>query len=86
MKTVEVHPLTRDAVYLIHELGMYISNSPKMKERFHEVSARHGDPFTLRPLCPTRWLVKGRALTGFFKHREQLLNMLDEFSNDKTIG
>ncbi len=52
-------PIIRDAMHLVHELGVLFNQSGKFKAIFTAtVKSDHSYPHTsLKPLCPTRWTV-----------------------------
>ena len=69
VSAVNSHAMTRDSVNVIHEMGVFVNNSPKMKMAFAKAVDRMGDSLQsikVRPLCPTRWLVRAKAI-GTFK-------------------
>ena len=60
----ESSPLICDALQRVHELGTLNKLSAKFKGIFSTIAAASGDgPSTwLRPLCPTQWIVRGKAI------------------------
>lgn len=53
----------RDALQWVHELGSLSKVSRKFKATFSAaVAASEGPSASLRPLCPTRWTVRGPAV------------------------
>jgi hypothetical protein len=86
MAALGSHRLTRDALSLVHEIGVFISSSPKMTVQFKDAASGHGDLFIMRPICPTRWLVKSRALQTFINHFDQLSSTFKDLRNDRNIA
>ena len=52
-------PVVSDALNLVHKLGTLYHQSGKYKTIFKEIAQSEAGSFiTLKPLCPTRWLVR----------------------------
>ena len=72
-------PLVRDALQWTHELGTLTNMSGKFKGIFSEVAAASEGPSTsLKPLCPTRWTVRGPAVRAVLSQYESVLTSLEE--------
>ena len=61
---VEADPLSRDAIQYVHELGKLFKRSGKVQKCFQEIASLDSlnPPSVIRPLCPTRWLCRGKSL------------------------
>ena len=85
----QASPLIRDALQWVHELGTLSKQSGKFKAIFAGIAAgSHEGPATsLRPLCPTRWTVRGKAVTGVLSQYGSVLASLEEMaSNGSDTG
>ncbi|XP_047666557.1 zinc finger MYM-type protein 1-like [Tachysurus fulvidraco] len=81
-------PVIRDALQWVHELGTLSQQSGKFKSIFSAVAAGSEGPSTsLRPLCPTRWTVRGKAIKAVLSQYESVLSRLEEMaSNGSNTG
>lgn len=89
MSAMNSHPLTRDSVNLIHEIGVFVNNSPKMKAAFSNSVDRMGESHqavSIRPLCPTRWLVRAKAIETFMQNFAAILENLESVSNSNNFS
>lgn len=79
-------PLIRDALQWVHELGTLSKLSGKFKGMFSAaVASSEGPSASLRPLCPTRWTVKGPAIRAVLSQYESVLSSLEEMgANNST--
>ena len=82
LRIIESHRITRDAVSLVNEVGTFASNSPKLKAR---ISLNYNIP-TLSPICPTRWLVRGKTVSNVYDHLLEVITILDDIANDCSIS
>ena len=78
-------PLIRDAVSLVNELGVMSSQSGKFQSLFLKTASSNYDKVTkLRPLCPTRWTVRTKAIQYVINQYEAILSALEAMSMMKT--
>ena len=87
----QASPLIRDALQWVHELGTLSKQSGKFKAIFAGIAAdregHEGCATSLRPLCPTRWTVRGKAVTAVLSQYESVLSSLQEMaSNGSDTG
>ena len=81
----------------VHSPGAYefcvhfIKNSPKKLNRFNNIvkdlkmdDNPHLHNIVLRPLCPTRWVMRLPAVGAFLAHYASILEFMDELKNDRT--
>ena len=69
----------------------FIKNSPKKLDRFQtmmdEIEKRGDNPqdkHLLRPLCPTRWVMRLPAVEAFLIHYAAILEFLEAIVNDRS--
>ena len=69
----------------------FIKNSPKKLNRFNNIvkdlemdDNPHLHNIVLRPLCPTRWVMRLPAVDAFLAHYASILEFMDELKNDRT--
>ncbi|KAK7898153.1 hypothetical protein WMY93_019006 [Mugilogobius chulae] len=85
----QASPLIRDALQWVHELGTLSKQSGKFKLLFSTTAeCAQGPNVSLRPLCPTRWTVRGKAITAVLTQYESVLSSLEQMpsSNLKANG
>ena len=85
--TVESVTITRNAVSLVNELGQFVSNSPKLKSRFaNRISSLQQTTLkSPRPVCPTRFLVRGVALSNIYDNLKDVVEILDDIASDAFL-
>lgn len=77
----QASPLIRDALEWVHDLGTLSKQSGKFKGMFSAVAAdSEGPNVSLRPLCPTRWTVRGNAVKAVLSQYESVLVSLEEMA------
>ena len=80
-------PLVRDAISCVHELGVVLSRSGKLKAVFVGTADDLVGHFaTIKPLCPTRWLCRGTALQRVITQYEVLLRSLEEIAASHSVS
>ena len=82
-------PLIRDALQWVHDLGTLSKISGKFKATFSAaVAASERPSASLRPLCPTRWTVRGPAVRAVLSQYDCVLSSLEEMgaNNAKANG
>ena len=73
--------LVRDVLSLIQEMCQLICNSPKRHLVFVQLKQHMSpDALGLRPLCPTRWTVRTRALESVIDNYATLVETFTEIS------
>jgi hypothetical protein len=73
----------RDAIQSLHELGCLFSQSIKCRSSFKNIVETDHDITKLkqiRPICPTRWLVRVPAISAVLDQYDSILLCLDEMS------
>jgi len=76
-------PLVRNTLQLVNEVGVLIRNSAKRLGQFRHF-AQMLDVFCsapARPLCPTRWTVRVKAITDVIDSYQILLQTLEEIAS-----
>ena len=79
VNAVDADPLPRDAIQNAHELGKLYKRSGKFQTQFKEIASEQGlSPHSsmIRPLCPTRWLCRGKAIAAVLGQYETVLESL----------
>ncbi len=77
----------RDAMHLLHELGTLFSQSIKCRTAFANIAEADDNILhtkKIRPLCPTRWLVRIPAIIAMLEQYEAVLKSLEEMAVLKT--
>lgn len=70
-----------DALDLVHKLGTLYHQSSKYKTIFKEIAhSEEGSFRTLKPLCPTRWLMRVAAIRAVIGQYEEVLQSLEEMA------
>lgn len=72
--------LVRNTVQLVQEIGAVFSASIHCRTTFSRVTENASDPHSIKPLCPTRWLVRVPAIQDIVNQYESVLTTLDEVS------
>lgn len=76
--------VVRDAVSLVNELEALSSQSGKFKILFEgAASSLYDKAVRLRPLCPTRWTVRAKAMRHVLQQYESILQALEDMSATK---
>ena len=71
----------RDSIQLVNNIGVLSSQSGKFALILQNAAASTYDKAVrLRPLCPTRWTVRGKAINAVLKHYEEIIQALEEMS------
>lgn len=77
--------IVSDALDLVHKLGNLYHLSGKYKTIFKEVAQSEAGSFrTLRPLCPTRWLMRVVAIQAVVDQYEKILVSLEEMAHGSS--
>jgi len=79
--------LIRDALAFVRELVYFVKASPLRSRVFDELKAGNPAEFKssgLRPLCPTRWTVRTKAIQSILDNYETLIDTLDMLSVRNT--
>ena len=72
----------RNSLSLVNELGVLSSQSGKFQTIFKgAASSLYDKVVRLRPLCPTRWTVRAKAIQHVLQQYESIVNALDEMSS-----
>ena len=77
----------RDAVHSLNELGALFSQSIKCRTAFQKIVETDHDLTKLkqiRPICPTRWLVRVPAIVAVIDQYASILQCLEEISTAKS--
>jgi len=80
--------IVRDSIQLVNELGVLFNASGKLKALFSKIASPSGDidernqqigPVrSIKPLCPTRWLVRIPAINATLSQYGDVLRTLEE--------
>jgi hAT family C-terminal dimerisation region len=79
--------IIRDAMSSLQELCNLFSQSIKCRASFTKIcesDAGVSKAQQLRPMCPTRWLVRVSAISALLNQYEQVLECLEEMSNPSS--
>lgn len=80
-KAVLASVLIHDALDWVHQLGLLLGQSGKSKAMLEYIAITQDMPYmSLKPLCPTRWVVRNRAITAVLNQYELVLTGLKEIS------
>lgn len=85
--TVSQSPFFRDILNYVHEIGTILRGSPKRMAQFENIVGNPNSNYAKpRPLCPTRWTVREKAIVGVLDNYVALLELLEDLanSNDKV--
>ena len=86
-QTVESVQLARDSLHCLQELGCLFSQSIKCRTTFSNI-IQSENPLQkvhqIKPLCPTRWLVRVKGLLSLLTQYASVLECLEEMSCDKV--
>lgn len=75
-------PAIRDAVQLVHDLGVLFGRSSTFRKLFIQISQSEVDsPKNIKPLCPTRWLCRVPAIQVVVQQYGSVLTSLEEMSS-----
>ncbi|KAI4811394.1 hypothetical protein KUCAC02_014304 [Chaenocephalus aceratus] len=75
-----------DALNLVHKLGTLYHQSGKYDTIFKEIAqSEAGSLITLKPLCPTRWLVRLVAIQAVVGKYEKVLLSLEEMAASEAL-
>jgi hypothetical protein len=78
-------PLIRDALAVVQELGALFSTSSNTRASFNEISQQSGLSTTkIKPLCPTRWLVRVKAITSLLDQYSLVLDTLNKIGQSTS--
>ena len=78
----------RDELQVVNELGVLFSQSMPVRNAFSKIIAESDVGrrayMQIRPLCPTRWLVRVKAVTSLLSQYESVLACLEEMSTARS--
>ena len=76
-----------NAIEKLRGVVKFIKGSPKRYEVFKDVvtDAANHEAHELRPLCPTRWLMRLESVYSLLEHYTIALNLLEEAQNDASL-
>lgn len=74
-------PLIRDSLQWVHEAGTLFNMSGKFMTIFENAAkSGPGQYRTLKPLCPTRWTVRHKAITSVIEQYPAVLESLEQMA------
>jgi Domain of unknown function (DUF4371)/hAT family C-terminal dimerisation region len=83
--------VVRDILDFVREVVNFVRASPnrsrvfaRLRSEFSEVSLSHTPTTGLRPLCPTRWSVRSKAIRSIVDNYEALRDTFEEISQTNT--
>uniref|UniRef100_A0A8C6NYU6 DUF4371 domain-containing protein n=1 Tax=Nothobranchius furzeri TaxID=105023 RepID=A0A8C6NYU6_NOTFU len=80
-KVCSASVLVRDSLDWVNQLGVLLSHSGKFKAIHAAIAHAENPSFTaIKPLCPTRWTVRGKAITAVFSQYGSVLASLQEMA------
>ena len=75
-------PLVRDAIAVVQELGALFSTSSNLRSSFSNIAQDTGlATKKIKPLCPTRWLVRVNAIESVLDQYSLVLLSLKDFGH-----
>ncbi|XP_063741277.1 zinc finger MYM-type protein 1-like [Eleginops maclovinus] len=79
--------IIRDAIHLVHELGVLFHQSMKFRAIFATIAkSDHTAPYTsLKPLCPTRWTVRTPAIRSVLNQYHSVLAATEEMAQSSMM-
>lgn len=72
-----------NAIQQVNEFGVLCSNSGKFRQKFASFAETDGPVQAIRPLCPTRWLMRAPMLQHAISQYDIILSCLQEVSEQK---
>jgi hypothetical protein len=83
--TCESLPLIRDAIAVVQELGALFSASSNLRITFESIALQLDMPtLKIKPLCPTRWLVRVSAIERVIQQFSLITDSLQEVGNNTS--
>lgn len=76
--------IVRDAVNVVQELGAVFSSSLTARSIFARITFENDKSFKIRPLCPTRWLVRVNALRALETQYTEVLATLQDLEESRN--
>jgi len=70
----------RDALSMFGAIIHFVRDSPKRLRQFEKIQSH--DANALRPLCPTRWVLRESALTSVLQNYTEITTFMDAVSRD----
>ncbi|XP_061561827.1 BAH and coiled-coil domain-containing protein 1 isoform X3 [Phycodurus eques] len=76
----------RNAIDWIRDLGTFFGQSGKVKDEFKAIvsAEEQGPAVSVRPLCPTRWTVRSRAIRAVLSQYGMILSALDDMAASQS--
>lgn len=82
-KAIESASFIRDALNSIQELGNLYNSSGKFKHMYLSLSSSDKpDPKRLKPICQTRWLTRGKAVSSALNNYPEIISALEKASDE----
>ena len=76
--------IVRDAVNIVKELGAVFSSSLTFRSAFAHITAENEKIHKIKPLCPTRWLVRVDVICALVNQYREVLDTLEEIAGSKN--
>ncbi|CAL9706252.1 unnamed protein product [Knipowitschia caucasica] len=73
--------LVRDALQWVHEIGTLSNQSGKFKGLLTGQKIAESNARSVKPLCPTRWTVRGQAVDTVLQQYEAVVSSLEEMAS-----
>jgi len=83
-EAMEASNIIQDAASLTNDVAATCSRSTKLTTILRGLQAENHDRASIRPLCPTRVLVRGAALKTVLNQYDSLCEALDEYAEVST--
>ncbi|KAE8740866.1 hypothetical protein FOCC_FOCC013612 [Frankliniella occidentalis] len=79
-------PATREALKWVHDVGVIVHRSPKRKHALDQLRATYDEQGGPGPssICPTRWTVRVRLITGLLSSYLSVLTFLGDLAEQNT--
>jgi len=79
--SIEQHTQMRNIMNLVQSFISFARNSPKRLKCFNSFKLEDGDGTSLRPFCPTRWILRKPSITSITSNYSAVVAFLEDFEN-----
>lgn len=79
--SIEEHIEMRNIMNLVQNFISFTRGSPKRLNCFNSFKLEEGDGTSLRPFCPTRWILRKPSITSITSNYAAVIHFLEDFEN-----
>lgn len=79
--SIEEHIEMRNIMNLVQNFISFVRGSPKRLNCFNSFKLEDGDGTSLRPFCPTRWILRKPSITSITSNYAAVIHFLEDFEN-----